>query len=266
MATQGWFNHLDDPDEFWDDEPLVPREHPSKGNSTPIASQDSTEHRSRNLEEQFAPSATIAADRTTTVDQTTQPRVGSSFLTMDLDNGFLPIRIDFRASWSRYVSPHEVGEELTRAYRKAVSMRMEQLYNTRHWPTPQEVSINAVPDSRTRMMILLETGSWSEYRNVSSALVRDYKYEVGSRASTYGVPSVTVRANRNYVDDIIVLPTWPGVLDHHRITDELLACVNRLREIRPKFSVRGDYSRYSDSDLEYHLNCHLQRISEEVVS
>ncbi len=25
MATSGWFNHYDDPDEFWDEEPLVSR-------------------------------------------------------------------------------------------------------------------------------------------------------------------------------------------------------------------------------------------------
>ncbi|WP_280501936.1 hypothetical protein [Nocardia farcinica] len=23
MATRGWFNHYDDPDEYWDDEPLI---------------------------------------------------------------------------------------------------------------------------------------------------------------------------------------------------------------------------------------------------
>lgn len=182
---------------------------------------------------------------------------------MEVDHGFLPARIDFAAGWSRHVEPHEVGEELMRAYRKATSERLQLAYSSGRWPTPQEIFESAVPDRRTTMMVLLETASWREYSDLQRKIVRGAIVDVFGNVSINGAHPVAVSADRHYVQSIRVASWWAASTEPQRIADEILACTPQIRAARPTFEPRRDYSRFSDDDLEYHLQRHHEQLIEE---
>ncbi|WP_156516412.1 hypothetical protein [Nocardia arizonensis] len=189
--------------------------------------------------------------------------MGSRHVVIELDRGFLPIHVEFDTGWKRYVQPYEVGSELMRAYEGAVSRRMDALFATDRVPSPWEVSDTAVPDLHTVLAVLLETTSWEQFTTVSSRIVAGEDYEVHGTTVFRGVPAVTVRANRDYLTAITVQPSWTQSIDPHRVADELLRCAGEVRDLRPNFTVSGDYSRFSEADLEFRLDRHRQRLLEE---
>ncbi|MFD8102638.1 hypothetical protein ACFV24_24175 [Nocardia fluminea] len=244
VVTQGWFNHYDDPDEFWDEEPLAVKERQG-----PAASEDST---------YLLDSASIPSRE--------QRRLGSSFVSMKLDRGFLPVRIEFSRSWSRYVEPHEVSDELMQAYQSAASDRLETLYSNNRLPTPQEVNESAIPDHRTIMMVLLETTSWDQYLNTFSRMASDAEYSVHGSVASYGENVVTVRADRRYIQSIAVQSNWAASADMHRISDELIWCADQIRSLRPNFAVSESYAKYSDEDLVRQLDRHREYLVQERIN
>lgn len=85
MAVQGWYNHYDDPDEFWDEEPLeVPR---SSVGSAPVAPATSPAgYGSRSAAERF-PADPLAEARVTPTparSEMLQPDRGASVDDVDL--------------------------------------------------------------------------------------------------------------------------------------------------------------------------------------
>ncbi|WP_028478164.1 hypothetical protein [Nocardia sp. CNY236] len=188
---------------------------------------------------------------------------GSSFATMHLDAGLLPVRVELSAQWSRYVEPHEVGEELLRAYRGAVAERMAEHFSAEKWPSPESVSESAVPSHRTILMLLLETETWDQYRDTCRAVVGRGDYRVHGRAEVYDEPAVLVRADRTALKSITVWSDWAQQADRMQIADEILYCADQTRALRPRFEVRGDYSRYSVDDLQFQLTRHRRKLFEE---
>ncbi|MGW5727540.1 hypothetical protein [Nocardia beijingensis] len=259
MAVQGHYNHYDDPDEFWDEEPLDPR----RAQRTPTAAAPI----STGLESS-APSLSPMPQHTVRSERETQPPpirhpVGSSFVSMELDGGFLPVRIDFSSGWRTQVAPYEVSDELMSAYKAAASMRLDRLYSAGRLPSPQEISQTAVPDRRTILMLLLETETWEQFCETSSRIIRDAEYQVHGKMETADGYPVEVGADRTYLRSIMVSPTWPGSTQPHQLSDEILWCAHQIRSLRPSFEARQDYSRYSEVDLEYHLDRHRERLLDE---
>ncbi|MEU4648029.1 hypothetical protein [Nocardia fluminea] len=185
---------------------------------------------------------------------------------MELDGGMLPIRVDFRAGWSRYVAPNEVGDELMLAYRASVSTRFARLYAERRRPSPQEVSDNAVPDLRTMLCVLLETDTWDQFSATSSAMNVGSNHEVGGRSIAADRPALTVWADRRYIRSIGVQSGWAAAAHPEQITDEILWCAEVIRSQRPIFHPQRDYSRYSVEDLQFQLDRHRLRLLEEWVA
>ncbi|MEV0360309.1 hypothetical protein AB0H71_30065 [Nocardia sp. NPDC050697] len=225
----GFYNHVDDPDEFWDDEPLVPRA---------VAAPP-------------APPPRIS--------------VGSSFVTIEVDSGCLPVRVSPNSQWRSQVAPNEASAELMAAYRAAVSERVERLCAGGTWPTAQQISDAATPDARTIATVLLETRTWAEYTALSSAMIGSSRYQGSGQAVIYGASAVTVIADGTQLRAIEVRSGWAATADPDEIGDELLRCADMVRSARPTFTVRGDYSRYSDADLEHELDRHRLRLLEAEV-
>lgn len=193
----------------------------------------------------------------------TPTRIGSSFASMELDRGCLPIRILIRPQWSRYVAPHEVGAELMAAYRAAVEKRIDQLYASGRRPTPQEISEAAIPDHRTILMVLLETRTWEEYSIASSSMINSGHFQASGQVIFHGQHPVRLTADVSRLLSIEVRNDWAATAQPDRIVDEILWCADQIRSMRPKRIVRGDYSRYADDDLEYQLDHHRLRLLEE---
>jgi hypothetical protein len=182
---------------------------------------------------------------------------------MELDRGCLPVRVAMSPQWNSYVAPHEVGDELMAAYRAAVSKRMQQLCFSGRWPTPQEISDAATPDLRTILMVLLETRTWEQYSSVSSSMINGGQYQASGQVMVHGEHPVTVTADRTYLRSINVRSDWAATAHPDKIGDEILRCAEKIGSMRPKFTARGDYSRYADADLEYQLDRHRLRLLDE---
>lgn len=165
--------------------------------------------------------------------------------------------------WNSYVAPHEVGDELMAAYRAAVSKRMQQLCFSGRWPTPQEISEAATPDLRTILMVLFETRTWEQYSSVSSSMINGGQYQASGQVMVHGEHPVTVTADCTYLRSINVRSDWAATAHPDKIGDEILRCAEKIGSMRPKFTARGDYSRYADADLEYQLDRHRLRLLDE---
>ncbi|MFC8045867.1 hypothetical protein [Nocardia sp. NPDC057353] len=253
MATHGFFNHYDDPDEFWDEEPIVRQ--PAKGPLPPptdVSSAPAAVDRPMPAEAGLPTRIDDRADNS--------PRIGSSSVAMELDADFLPVHIRLAPEWSRSVAHLEVGAELVAAYRGAVSERLDTLHAARRMPTPQEISASAVPDHRTRMMLLLETETWEQYSALTSIMVATGRYEAHGRAVADGRYAVTMSAHGWYLETIEVQAAWGASAHPDRIVDELLFCADGIRSQRTRYTVRGDYSRLTDADLEHHLRDHRRQL------
>lgn len=271
MATQGWLNHYDDPDEYWDDEPLTP--------ILPTRTRIPDRLSELGRGERATGSDARPVD---SVDESWKPRGGSpppqrvierpgerrsttTCVSMEVDRGLLPIRIDFRAGWDRHVLPNEVSDELLLAYRKGVSNYLSRAYSQGIRPRAGDLSINAIPDRRTMMMVLLETATWDEFSEVSSEINIGSQHEVSGRVMDDGGQPVRLTADRRYLRAIHVDARWVARVSRERIGDEVLWCADIVRRERPHFAPRGDYSIYSEQDLEYQLDRHrLQLLSEWV--
>ncbi|MFR9752658.1 hypothetical protein ACL02S_16700 [Nocardia sp. 004] len=230
MVIQPHFNHYDD--DGWDEEPWD--------------------------EEPVAASAPVSPAQAWSSS-------GSSFATMQLDAALLPVRVELSKQWSRYVEPRDVGDELMRAYQGAVNERVAQRFSSGAWPSLASVSEGAVPPYRTMLMLLLETETWEQYRETCSAVVRSGDYRAHGRAEIYDEPAVLVRADRISLLSITVWQEWAQQADRLQIADEILWCADEIRSLRPKLVVRGDFSRYSEEDLEFRLERHRQRLFEDRV-
>lgn len=256
MAVQGHYNHYDDPDEFWDEEPLVPR----RSHRTPTSAVPPLTSPKASTSSLSPVSQQVARHRPETRPPSVQVAAGSSFVSMEIDGGFLPVRIAFSSTWRTQVAHHEVSDELMSAYRAAASSRLDRLYSSGRLPSPQEVSETAVPNRRTVLMVLLETETWEQFSEVSSNMIRDAEYRVHGKAEMHDGHAVTVDADRTYLRSIKVLPDWLGSAQPHQLSDEILWCAGQIRSLRPRFVVQGDYSGYSEADLEFHLDRHRERL------
>lgn len=274
----GYYNHYDDPDEFWDDEPLRPTpKSPSVGsyhqpvaqprsyNPSPpqhFASAPKSADTNHLLSGQQPEPAGPKPDLTSEVHAHNLP--GSSFATIEVDRGLLPTQVQLSRQWTRYVNPAEAGDELMRAYQKAVAVHVGQSIKSGKLLTGEFRHACPVPDMRTVTILLLEARSWADYRETQTRIFTRGTFEVHGRALIDNRPVVSMTADCFQVKSIYIWSGWARQADPMKIVDEVLFCADRVRELRPTFHVRGDYSRYSDEDLEFQHLRHRDNLIEEL--
>ncbi|MFX0580420.1 hypothetical protein [Nocardia nepalensis] len=300
----GFYNHYDDPDEFWDDdEPLTKAAKPAQGTpptpppTTPInpnlATSPVTANRPAAPWEQ--PQHTLFPTQGGGQSRS-RPRIeesevyrasqrgyvkpgnelqdslvntwklaGSSFASMQLDRGLLPIRIDLDRHWSRYIQPHEYGTEFLKAYELAIAQELSRILSSRSFLPDGGLDLDCgVPDRRTQLMILLETPRWSEYQDKLDAMIAKNEYLVNGRMLYQGEPAMLMTADRMRINSVTIWSGWAETVDPATLVDELLWCADQVRNQRPQFRVWGDYTRYSVSDLEFQHDQHVRSLLEQV--
>jgi len=183
--------------------------------------------------------------------------------TMRLDVGLLPVGIELSKQWDRYVEPHQCAHELMLAYNRALNEHFARAFSSDRWPSKLTIAAYATPPRRTMWMLLLETRTWEEYHATCSRIVARGDFRVNGDALIHGYPAVAIQADRIRLRSIQVSPDWVARVEPRRIADEVLICTDRVRSLRPNLTVHGDYTRYSDEDLEFMLNRHYQRLLDE---
>ncbi|MEU4838506.1 hypothetical protein [Nocardia testacea] len=255
----GFFNHYDDPDEFWDEEPLTPTQRGASSSYTaPIThpAPRPTEHPSPGTGPDRESSTPTWNQSDSFTAEDTRAAPGSSFATVEVDRGLLPIQLRLGPQWHRHVGPGDTGDELMRAYKKAVEACLGKLV------TGEFRHACPVPDRRTVLMLLLDTSSWPEYRETQRRILTRGTFDVHGRALVDGAPAISITADCFQLKSIFVRPEWAQKAHPMDLVDEFLSLADRVRELRPSFPVRGDYSRYSDEDLEFHHSRHRDSLVE----
>lgn len=256
--TTGWFNHYDDPDEFWDEEPLIPKQRGSSNSQlaqippVPPTPQPPTAWPEPDRAVSIHPRS--HSDSITAAHSQAAP--GSSFATIEVDRGLLPTQLRLSPQWHRHVNASDAGDELMRAYRKSVDTCV------RRFLTGELRHACPVPDRRTVLLLLLDTSNWAEYRETQRRILTRGVFDAYSQPYIDGKPGMSIKADCFQIKSIYVWPEWARNAHPMDLVDEFLSLADRVRELRPTFPVRGDYSRYSDEDLEYHHSRHREHLIE----
>lgn len=174
---------------------------------------------------------------------------GSRFVTMHLDAGLLPVRLEFATNWAQGVSPAEVSRELSKAYEGGIVQLLARTVEVRGgWP--DRLSHACAMPRKKQLGALLETQTWDQYRSVLRSITSLGSCSVHGRVYEYDEPAVTMVANRLVIQSIGVWPQWSGCSDPYSLEGEILTCAERVRAQRPVLSVRRDYSHYTEDQLE----------------
>ncbi|MDO3648843.1 hypothetical protein [Nocardia mangyaensis] len=288
--TGGFFNHYDDPDEFWPDEPLVrpaaatPETLSASRSAAPFNSSPadpaaswgtlsprSSERMAENQGLQTGGQNYGAAQHD--VNRTNRRRdsiidtwklSGSPFVSMQVDRGLLPIAINLDRSWDQRVQPHEYGTELFKAYELATIQELGQILSSQKSSADASLELDCgVPDRRAQLTALLETSRWSDYQEKLEAMIAKSVYEASGCILHSGEPVVIITADRMRINSMTIRPHWGEPVDPAALVDDLLFCADQIRRQRPKLAAWSNYSRYSISDIEYQHEIHVRTLIEQ---
>lgn len=201
----GFFNHYDDPDEFWDEDPLTPTQRDANSSHpTPITHPvpQPAEYPTPGTGPDRESSAPTWTHSDSFTAEDTQAAPGYSFATVEVDRGLLPIQLRLSSQWHRHVDPGDTGDELMRAYKKSVEACLGKLV------TGEFRHACPVPDRRTVLMLLLDTSSWSEYREAQRRILTRGIFDVHGRALIDGAPAISIAADCFQLKSIYVRPEW----------------------------------------------------------
>ncbi len=293
MPAQPHYNHYDDPDEFWDDEPIIrpAAAAPMASSASPSAISNlppagaatsreglSPHHAERTMDNQalqmksaqyHAVNHTNAKPHnelhSSIIDAWNLP--GSPFSSMQVDRGLLPIEIKLDQKWDQRLQPNEYGTELVKAYDLAVSQELSRILSSQRLRPDGSLDLDCgTPDRRAQLIALLETPRLSDYKEKLDAMIAKSEYQVNGRILHSGEPVVLMTANRVRIVSINIRTNWGEAIEPRTLVDDLLSCADQIRRQRPNFRAWDDYSMYTISDLEYRHDNHVRTLIEQAYS
>ncbi|WP_460720101.1 hypothetical protein [Nocardia heshunensis] len=181
-------------------------------------------------------------------------------MTMEVDGGLLPVRLQFTSNWHYQVSAHEVGRELQKAYQSAMARHLGRLREANGGEFPLDYPHGHFLSERQQLIMLLETSTWEQYSRLRDELFGAGRYRVHGQALQNDEPVTTIIGNRENIRSIRVWSQWWGCADPYAIESEILACADQIRSMQQKFHAQRDWSRYSDAQLAEFKNQHRQEL------
>ncbi|NNH75871.1 hypothetical protein HLB23_39485 [Nocardia uniformis] len=210
--------------------------------------------------------APMPAQKPSMPQDTTSPagnKGGSSYVSMEVDNGLLPVRFEFNPQWQFYVSPNEVGRELYQAYRDAVNRHITRLSEAAGGKLGVDYPHSHFLPRRQQLILLLEAETWEEYSHLKDELFASARYRAHGQATDNDEPVMIISGDREAIRAIHVWQQWWGCADPLALEAEILTCVAKIRSAQPKFvSAQRDWSRYTDDQLFELKNQHRRRLIE----
>ncbi|MGV9410466.1 hypothetical protein ACWDOP_11175 [Nocardia sp. NPDC003693] len=180
----------------------------------------------------------------------------SSPVSIVVDSALLPVRMEFSYRWKNEVPVNRVGTELMNAYLTGVNERCARLVGDPGQP-PQH---DGVVSARQRYAALLETRTWDEYTRLRNGTLGLGTYQVSGPTEVDDEPVMTVKGNRLNIVSFQVWLGWAGCAEPWMLESETLACVQKIRDLRPSLATAHDYSGYSDDELESMDDQHRRRL------
>ncbi|MEV0356962.1 hypothetical protein AB0H71_12945 [Nocardia sp. NPDC050697] len=225
MAASGFYNHYDDPDEFWDDEPLA-------------------------VVRPVAPSAPPPLE-----PAPSNPFPKSSLVDVELRNDRLPVAIRLSRAWKDAFAPGRYADSIMDAYRYAVFDTAVRLAESGTVPPA------TVPPLRDATPLLLRTRTHAEYRELYARLFLPEAHTIhGPGRNEHGEPAIVVTGTRSRLVSISIDPLWSARVPADYIAHDIVECCDRLRASKPEFVYDEYLARESDRELVARLNLHERRL------
>ncbi|WP_141691637.1 hypothetical protein [Nocardia brasiliensis] len=262
----GFYNHYDDPDEFWDEEPLRPTTKPapepqsSYGNAAgrPPASGAP----SPPFTPEASPSRPVPASRGTAGSvnsSTAMTRLGitpppkSSLISVDVADDRLPKSIKLGRDWKYAFTPAQYGQSIVEAYR----------YGMYEWAARTvesgELPPSTIPSLRTAAPLLLRTRSIDEYRVLYDQLFLETPIQVqGPGRDAFGQSALTVRATWSKLISITIDPDWAAGIEADFIAQDILDCCQQIRAKKPRPIIDSHFTHVADDELASQVLEHEQ--------
>ncbi|WP_157129263.1 hypothetical protein [Nocardia amamiensis] len=240
MATNGWYNHYDDPDEFWDEEPLEVNPALNRG-------QDPA----------FASSGIDVPLGNSGISEVILLRAGLIEMTLDADR--LPVRVEVNRNLHSRLEPENFSDAAMAGYYLALWKNDAPIIARGRF-----TELSVMPSRRAQIIALLGTRSRSQFEAVERVLRGRDEYTADGPRTSFGTHSVSVVASLSRISRIIISPDWAATAEPSYIAHDIVDCANRIRDRRPKFGEEGVWSHRSDDELERELaeyKNHLMRSS-----
>lgn len=237
MAASGFYNHYDDPDEFWDEEPLEVA--PSHRVGTPEVTPGAPDT--------WSPST----DRADSGREVSNPYQKSSLVDVELRYDRLPTAIRLSRTWKDAFDPTQYGRSIMDAYRYAVFETAARMAESGTIPPA------TLPTLRQATPLLLRTRTYDEFKELYDQLFLLRTYTVhGTGYNEYDEPGLVVTGTRSRLVSVAIDPGWAAATDAHYIAQDIVECCDILRAKKPEF-VRDIYlDQESDRELAARLIRH----------
>ncbi|MGK8556405.1 hypothetical protein [Nocardia gipuzkoensis] len=202
MDTKGWFNHYDDPDEDWDDEPLEVKPRSSSA-SAPELPQTVT----GNVPSQNRGGSDYRAESSGGREGALKPPQKSSLVSVEVGSDRLPTSIKLGRGWQDAFDPSQYGRSIMDAYHYALNELML------HYLQSGMIPPSTLPSLREVTPLLLRTRTYDEYRDLYNRLYLENAYTVyGPGYNEYDEPGLTVTATLSNLVSVVIDPNGPGRL------------------------------------------------------
>ncbi|MEV3961220.1 hypothetical protein AB0M34_10025 [Nocardia sp. NPDC050193] len=234
----GFFNHYDDPDEFWDDEPLVVASSPPQPKTPPVATPRSPEP------EPERPTVAPVTQR-------------SSLVEVECGLDRLPIAITLKRAWKDMFAPAQDGRSIMDAYHHTIREMAFALVAAGTIPPA------TIPSLREAAPLLLRTRTDEEYTELYTELFTQQVHTVyGPGYSRDGRPGITVVARRSQLLAITVDPDWAVRADPRFIAQDIVDCCTQIRARKPALVRDPLLDRIPDSEVAARLVEHKRKLLE----
>ncbi|MEV0549606.1 hypothetical protein AB0H98_22575 [Nocardia salmonicida] len=252
MATQGWFNHYDDPDDdYWEQSPEGRTSGDSFKRPSPISGVSSA----RSPDPVTAPGANsrIPADNSAVL-----PTSKSSLIAIEIGEDKLPIRAKFSSSWTTQFDSWQYSAAVMDAYQHALHERMIADKKAK------VVARSKLPSVYEMAPVLLQTRSVMEYRAALRKLIGGtQRIANGPGVTDFDTPALQMVANEHRITSIKLDPDWAREAGAAVLGMDIVFCADQLRQSVPTYQRDPFLDKESEDEIHQRLAEHLRRISEE---
>lgn len=238
MATQGFYNHYDDPDdEYWGGAP-------GEGPSTDPSVADGRFGDAPSGQGSEKGSGAVGLPQ------------GSSLVNIEVGDDRLPTSVSLARNWKESLYPSEYAGSIMAAYQFALYERTLRIADSgiRVRSTRQPLRV-IVP-------ILLRTRSYDDYLDMSRKMFGDDATYVanGPGLDEFNKPTLTIRANQVEIISISIDTVWARSASSFAISHDIIDCADQIRSMKKTYTTDKYLDMESDAELYTRLAEHQRQL------
>ncbi|MBF6437882.1 hypothetical protein [Nocardia cyriacigeorgica] len=248
----GFYNHYDDPDEFWDEEPPVPQPTVERSPLTPPPTiTEVPPSPSRSVGHVTSSAGGYQGEVAKSGNSVLNPHQKTSLVEVELQLDRLPTGIKLARSWKSAFDPAQYSRSIMDAYHHAVFEKARQLAE---WGV---VPPATAPTLREAAPLLLRSRTIEEYEQLHNHLFLPEEYTVyGPGYNEYNKPGIVVTGTRSKLISVTIDPAWAMATDSDYIALDIVDCCNQIRAKKPTLARDMYLDQESDQDLTARISRH----------